>query len=313
MSSSLFGKMSLDLILPKERLQYLIKTAPNRYKVYPVDKRSGSGKRIIAQPAKEVKRLQYWVIKNVFPSLNVHPSAMAYVAGKNIRENTTPHARQPYLLKLDFKDFFHSIKGSDFLQYARENKNLHLEELELQGLVRILFWCPKTLHQLQLSIGAPSSPHLSNAIMYRFDSEIDKYCMEEGIIYTRYADDMTFSMLDKAMRGKALEKVQAVLEDLPFPKLELNNKKTVFGSKAHRRMVTGLILSNDGDISLGREKKRRIRAQIHQFVIGKLSYDEQCRLRGMLAFARNIEPNFVIRMEQKYGTEVLRSIGKRSL
>lgn len=147
--------------------------------------------------------------------------------------------------------------------------------------------------------------------MYRFDSEISKYCMEEGIIYTRYADDMTFSMLDKVMRGKTFEKVQAVLNNLPFPKLELNNNKTVFGSKAHRRMVTGLILSNDGNISLGREKKRRIRAQIHQFVIGKMSYDEQCRLRGMLAFARDIEPDFVKRMEQKYGPEAVRNIGKR--
>ena len=179
---------------------------------------------------------------------------MAYVAGKNIRDNTTAHACQPYLLKLDFKDFFPSIKGSDFLLYARENESLHLEELELERLARILFWCPKRSHQLQLSIGAPSSPHLSNSIMYRFDGEIDKYCMEEGIIYTRYADDMTFSMVDKVMRGMTLDKVQAVLNDLAFPKLILNNKKTVFGSKAHRRMVTGLILSNDGEISLGREK-----------------------------------------------------------
>jgi RNA-directed DNA polymerase len=302
--------MSLDLILPKERLQYLINSAPYRYKVYSVDKRSGLGKRVIAQPAKEVKRLQYWVIKNIFPRLNVHPSAMAYVARKNIRDNTTVHARQPYLLKLDFKDFFPSIKGSDFLQYARENENLHLDELELQGLVRILFWWPKTSHQLQLSIGAPSSPYFSNAIMYRFDSEIEQYCMEKGIIYTRYADDMTFSMHDKVMRGKTFEKVQAVLDNLPFPKLELNNKKTIFGSKAHRRMVTGLILSNDGKISLGREKKRRIRAQIHQFVTGRMPFDEQCRLRGMLAFARDIEPDFVIRMEQKYGSEVVRNIGK---
>jgi len=141
--------------------------------------------------------------------------------------------------------------------------------------------------------------------MYKFDGEIAQYCSQFLVNYTRYADDMTFSMQDKTNRGLVLQKVLELLNDLPFPRLEINNKKTVFGSKAHRRMVTGLILSNDGDISLGREKKRRIRAQIHHFINGKLSDKDQVRLRGMLAFARNIEPDFIKRIERKYGSEVI--------
>ncbi len=315
MSPSLLNKISLDLLLPKDRLDYLIRSAPYRYKVYPIPKRSGTGIRIIAQPAKEIKRFQYWVIAHVFQLLSVHPAATAYTAGKNIRLNADPHAGSPYLLKLDFKDFFPSIKGQHFLQYAYENDGFGFEESDLERLVRILFWCPKSQkqlpksqQQLQLSIGAPSSPFLSNAIMYRFDNEITNFCARFDIAYTRYADDMTFSMHDKTMRGSTLSKVLEVLNELPFPRLQINDTKTIFGSKAHRRMVTGLILSNEGNVSLGHDRKRLLRAQIHHFVTGKLSDSKRIKLRGMLAFARDVEPEFVERMENRYGTEPIRSI-----
>ncbi len=308
MQTSLLAKLSVDLLLPKDSLDYLIRSAPHRYKVYQVPKRSGSGMRTIAQPAKEVKKLQYWVMENIFCNFNVHPSAIAYVTGKNIRTNAAPHANHPYALKLDFKDFFPSIKAEDFLQYAKENEKLQLQEADLRRLARILFWCPRSASEHRLSIGAPSSPYLSNAMMYKFDIDISQYCALQEVIYTRYADDMTFSMVDKTMRSRVLEKVLDVLRMLPFPKLEINSEKTVFCSKAHRRMVTGLILTNDGNVSLGRDRKRNIRAQLHYFVSGRLQDSLRPHLRGMLAFARDIEPAFIRRMEQRYGKNVISSI-----
>lgn len=308
MQTSLLGKMSMDLLLPKASLDRLILSAPHRYKVYQVPKRTGSGMRTIAQPAKEVKKLQYWVMQNIFDRFDIHPSAIAYVTGKNIRVNAESHAKHPYALKLDFKNFFPSIMAEDFLQYAKQNEKLQYSDTDLQKLVRILFWCPRFESKLRLSIGAPSSPYLSNAIMYKFDSDISQYCALQGVIYTRYADDITFSMVDKTMRGQALAKVSEVLQALSFPKLELNSEKTIFCSKAHRRIVTGLILTNDGSISLGRDRKRNIRAQLHHFVSGRLPDSQRPHLRGLLAFARDIEPAFVRRMEKKYGSNMIRRI-----
>jgi retron-type reverse transcriptase len=145
-------------------------------------------------------------------------------------------------------------------------------------------------------------------IMYSFDNEIFGYCSEKNITYTRYADDIAFSMHDMKMRGEVLKKVESVLASQPFPTLKLNNRKTVFGSKAHRRMVTGLILANNGNVSLGRERKRRIRAQIHHLMQGKLTDKEKSNLQCMLAFARDIEPDFVERMENRYGQQVIKNL-----
>ena len=308
MLTSMLGKMSSDLLIPKAKLDYLIRSAPYRYKVYQIPKRSGTGFRTIAQPAKEVKKIQYWVIKNIFPSFPVHQAAYAYITGKNIFKNAEAHSDKPYLLKLDFKDFFPSIKGDDLFKYSQINNALSLSETDLHRLVRILFWLPERNNDFQLSIGAPSSPCLSNAIMFEFDSHIFSYCSENNISYTRYADDLAFSMHDMKMRGEVLKKVEDVLASQAFPILKLNDRKTVFASKAHRRLVTGLILTNNGNVSLGRNRKRRIRAQIHHLLQSKLSDEEKNNLRGMLAFARDVEPEFVERMENKYGKQAIKKM-----
>ena len=119
---------------------------------------------------------------------------------------------------------------------------------------------------------------------------------------------VVFSMKEKKMRGEVLKKVKSVLASQPFPTLKLNKKKTVFGSKANRRLVTGLIITNNGTISLGRARKRRIRAQIHHLMQGKLTGKEKSNLQGMLAFARDIEPDFFERMENKYGQQVIKNL-----
>jgi len=308
MMGNLLDRISKDLLIPIQTLSYLVRSAPYRYKVYEVNKRSGLGKRIIAHPAKEVKMLQYWVMENIFPLMSIHPNAIAYVKGKNIRNNCELHATNAYILKLDFKDFFPSIKGEDFVQYSIRNKELNMDETQAWQLTRILFWNPKGNPDLRLSIGAPSSPYLSNAILYDFDKNVVDYCSQTFINYTRYADDMTFSTNNKELRGEVFNKVKEIIDLLPFPKLYINKNKTVFGSKAHRRMVTGLILSNDGEISLGRDKKRHIRSIIHHFTTGKLTPEQRNSLRGMLSYVRDIEPNFYARMVKRYGKEVITSI-----
>ncbi len=307
MVNTLLGRLSESLLLPKNRLDYLIRSAPYRYKVYTVPKRSGAGNRIIAQPAREVKRMQYWVLKNIFQLFPIHDSALGYVKEKNILSNASPHVSNPYMLKLDFRNFFPSIKGNDFLQFTQNIDSFTYPTNETEMLIKILFWRPKGFSGLRLSIGAPTSPSLSNAIMFNFDSVIYSFCLENGIVYTRYADDMTFSMQEKDLRGIILNEVISTLRRLPYPRLFINNRKTVFASKAHRRMVTGLIITNDGSVSIGRGKKRLIRAQIHNFLRGNLNEGEQEHLRGMLAFVRNIEPDFIARMIRKYGAD---SIGK---
>ena len=75
-----------------------------------------------------------------------------------------------------------------------------------------------------------------------------------------------------------------------------------------RRVVTGLTLTNDGTISIGRERKKLIRAMIHHYEKGLLDAENLRKLVGLLAFANDAEPAFVLRMKLKYGEKLMAEI-----
>ena len=102
--------------------------------------------------------------------------------------------------------------------------------------------------------------------------------------------------------------LRAVIKNLKYPSLIFNNKKTTHLSKKHQRRVTGLILTNDGDISLGRSRKREISLMIYKYIKGYLSDKELDKLQGLLGFAKGVEPIFIQRMNAKYTNEVISKI-----
>lgn len=301
MQCNIVDCISKDTLLPKGVVENLINSAPYRYKLYHIPKKSGKGVRLIAQPAREIKKLQYWVIDNILKNFPIHPSATAYQKGKNIKYNVTPHSASEYLLKLDFTNFFPSITSDTFSSFIRNN-NIVATEHDINLLTKILFRNDgKKNNKLVLSIGAPSSPLLSNIIMFDFDSTVYNFCSKNKINYTRYADDLTFSTNDSELRSRIMQFIHETLQTIKYPKLTLNNKKTIFASKANRRIVTGLIITNDDNISVGREKKRIIRSQVCHFLKGNLSEKERGQLKGMIAFIQDVEPFFLMQLKKKYG------------
>jgi RNA-directed DNA polymerase len=60
---------------------------------------------------------------------------------------------------------------------------------------KLLFWGlrRKSIVPYCLSIGAPSSPALSNIMLFDLDTVFFERAAKLGIVYTRYADDITAS------------------------------------------------------------------------------------------------------------------------
>lgn len=297
--------LSVELGLGPNAAAQLIRTAPERYAHYTIPKRSGQ-RRKISQPSSELKIVQRAVVSNLLKDLPIHPAAMAYAPDTSIRLNAARHAENGPILKFDFKDFFPSLTEYAWLTYCKENDICDRFNAILLG--RILFMRPRGARVLRLSIGAPSSPFVSNVLLYQFDRLIAERVGSHYVTYTRYADDLTFS----AKRTGYLNSVEKILRktiaDVSFPRLRINDEKTVLATKKYRREVTGLILTNDGRVSLGRDRKRELRARLHHFAAGKLDIDESVRLAGHMAFARDVEPEFYTRMERAYGSDVLQKL-----
>jgi len=302
-------QLSRNFIVPINDLTYLIRSAPYRYKVYKIAKRKKGQKRTIAQPARELKILQYWVMENVLQVFPVHAAATAYRKGKNIADNAQPHVAHSYVCKMDFKNFFPSIKATDFERFMSKNPLAAAWTQEDIGqMSRILFWKQRRGGELLMSIGAPSSPMLSNILLYDFDVEVAALCAEYGVTYTRYADDMTFSTNEQGVLREVEQKIPAICRRIQSPKLTVNKEKTVHASKKGARRVTGLVLTNDGLVSIGREKKRIIRATFHAYTLGKLKPEEINALAGMVAYVKSVEPKYLQQIAKKYGAMALNKL-----
>lgn len=292
-----------DLPLTANEIRLLLLTAPRRYKVHEIEKRNGRGKRLIAQPTAEIKALQRWAIDKFTDFLPIHEAATAYIRGSSIKKHASMHADSKYLLKLDFKDFFPSINVTDFMKHAR--LYLKLSEEDIRYLGNLFFRVDRNTGKLTLSIGAPSSPLISNSIMYQFDTEVFHFCSKRAINYSRYADDLALSTDKPKALDDAFNFINKLCKTINYPNLTLNEEKTVFTSQKYHRQLTGLVLTNDGKVSLGRETKRLIRATAHRFSKGLLDESEVHRLRGFLAYAYSIEPDFVNTISKMIGSDVL--------
>ena len=157
----------------------------------------------------------------------------------------------------------------------------------------------------ELTIGAPSSPILSNAILFDFDTAISALCEKNNVTYSRYADDLFFSTNEPFVLNTIEKNVREYLSTTQHPRLSLNEKKTVYTSRKKRRLVTGLTLTSDNKISVGREKKRFIKHLCHQFQIGALSPEDVSHLAGYLSFLKAVEPAFIDSLKRKYGPDML--------
>lgn len=284
-------------------------SSPYRYKKYTIPKRNGSGVREIAHPSKELKFIQRIIQREFKKYLPVDSCAMAYRDRLSVRDNASRHQLNSYLLKMDFRNFFPSITPELF-NNKLDAAGLDVSEMDRHLISNFCFLRYRKGGALSLSIGAPTSPAISNFVMTDFDQEISNICKSIGVVYTRYADDLTFSTQFKNRLADVPRIVKKTLREKGYYNIQVNDQKTVFSSKGHNRHVTGVTITNDGRLSLGRNRKRLISSMVHHYSLGKLSDVDKERLKGLIAYGGYIEPEFVERLKAKYSEEVIQNIIK---
>ncbi|WP_421887625.1 retron St85 family RNA-directed DNA polymerase [Methylibium sp.] len=307
-SAPLFQRLLARSPFSDHELVVLIATAASRYKVHYIDKRGGRGRREIAQPTKEVKFLQRLLVREELHGLPIHDAAVAYRCGRSTVDHAQPHAVARYLLKLDFTNFFPSLKWRA-LEH-RLSRDTSYSNAELWMLGNLLCRRVTGTSAFQLSIGAPSSPHISNYVLHEFDSRMTEFCAARKVRYTRYADDLAFSTSAPTVLDDVESEVRRLITELAYLGLTLNESKTINVSMKRRRTLVGLTLSNDGRASIGREAKRELRLAIHRLTQGSLLPPEIANLRGRLAYTYAIDPEFVGQLLARYGFDSIAKISE---
>jgi len=163
--------------------------------------------------------------------------------------------------------------------------------------------------------GTPTSSRLSNLVNFQMDARLTGLADSIGATYTRYADDITYSVARNRMRSqhaviaqnsKTLERIsvgsnhynwekmcvltllqatRTILRDYGY---RLHYRRTLHIRRRHQRqLVTGLVV-NDG-VGLPRETRRRLRAVEHRLATGGRASLTEAQLAGWKALQHMIE------------------------
>ncbi|KAF0222477.1 MAG: RNA-directed DNA [Rhodospirillaceae bacterium] len=290
--------------LTTAQIEMYAATASKRYKIYTIKKKNG-GDRTIEHPSRALKSLQRWVNKSIISKLPTHVSATAYAKGCSIRKNAQHHLGSIFTLHVDFKSFFPSFKSdgiSDFFRIKSKELGIELSEEDVNFITRIV--CRNNC----LTIGAPTSPSITNAIMFEFDDVVNEWCNQRRLVYTRYADDLYISAFEPGMLSDVIPFLISALDKQRFVRLKINHDKTAFLSKKYRRAITGIIITTEGKLSIGLKRKKLIKSMVLDFKYGRLPMEDKSRLHGLISFALDIEPAFHETLIRKYGENTIKSI-----
>ncbi len=276
-----------DIIGLSTTIIFLLSTYNTRYynKFY-INKKDGT-KREILSPSYSMKLVQRWLLEKLLYKIEISENAFAYRKnfGNAIKKNADIHKHSLYLMEIDIKDFFTSIKKDRVFYFFR---NIGYNTLIANILANIC------TYNNYLPQGAVTSPYLSNILCYKLDRRLMGLCGKRDIIYTRYADDLTFSCDNKDILRKTKNIIYDIIKEESF---EINEKKTRFLSPKSRKSVTGITV-NDGKLKAPKEMKRNVRAMIHRAIISK-DYSEINRIKGYIAYISSIEDSYVDKV-QKY-------------
>lgn len=261
----------------KNSIYQLSKNSEYYYKTYQIAKKNGK-LRDISQPNKQLKGIQLWILNNILNNLKVSEYSKGFEKGQSISDNVRPHIFSNCLLNIDIKDFYPSINS---IKVYNLFKSIGYNNLISTILTNIC------TYKNSLPQGSPCSPKISNLICWKMDSRLQGYVGKKGIIFTRYADDITFSSIMPDKLIGVLPFVERIIIDEGFT---LNKCKTRFTGKLRRREITGLVIY-DNNFGIGRKKLRIIRSKVYNFTktTDNVNYKALHHLYGWMNYIKSVD------------------------
>ena len=269
----------------KGYLSSVIMSPENHYREFKIPKASG-GFRLIKAPYPALLQCQRWIVNNILEKVKISFVAHGFRRKRSILTNVKLHLAAPNILKIDLKDFFPSISLNSVISIFKD-----------LGYPNNVSYCLAKLCTSDncLPQGAATSPYISNIAIRKLDWRLYYLCKKCGTIYTRYADDMTFS--GKYIGSGFISIVNKIIEEEVF---KINIEKTRLFKRKGKRIVTGISVNNS-DPKIPLKMKRNLRQQVYYTLkYGVKSHMDRSKIRdpfyiqslyGKIQFWKWVEPN----------------------
>jgi RNA-directed DNA polymerase len=280
------------------------------YRRFTIPKRDGS-ERAIWAPMPKLKAAQRWILRHVLEPLPVHGASHGFLPHRSIKTNAQLHTNAKIVVKVDLRHFFPTVtfrrvKGV-FRQAGYRDRIATLLALICTEAPRevvndgdkevFVALGPRCLPQ-----GAPTSPALTNAVCYRMDRRLFGLAKKLGWRYTRYADDLTFSLpmkhKGKPKLGLLLGSIGRIASDEGF---RVHPRKTRVARTGARQTVTGLVVNGEAGPRVPRKIRREIRAVLHNVKNGKPLHEGETlnRIAGYIAYVHMTDPELGLKLRKE--------------
>ena len=252
--------------------------------------------RYICAPSPELLRVQRWINTHILSNLKPHHASYAYEARNGVLEAASLHCEAIWLIKLDLTNFFESILEPQVFKLFRSVGYQPLVAFELTRLctrVRVSgnpdkkFWIEEPSDHFpyrdsrigHLPQGAATSPKIANLVMQSLDEKLYDFASRNGLVYTRYADDLIFSSkqpFDRALASSHIHDVNQVLREEGY---WLNRAKTKVVTPGTRKVVLGLLV--DGPVPrLTKAYKKYVSDHIYYLSHPEISAESHASVKG---------------------------------
>jgi RNA-directed DNA polymerase len=241
----------------------------SHYVHFQIPKKTG-GVREISAPLPRLKQAQQWIHERILEQIPLHTNAHGFRRGRSIVTNAQPHVGALVVINLDLENFFPSIsyprvKGVfRSIGYSEAVATIlglictepDVTEVELDGKSYYIAQTERHLPQ-----GAPSSPALTNLLCRRLDRRLDRLAKSRGFVYTRYADDLTFSTTNSEKMRDIGNILQGVRSIVAHEGLKIHPDKTRVLRQSQQQEVTGVVVNQK--LNVDRSTLKRFRATLH--------------------------------------------------
>ena len=276
--------------------------------------------RKLVNPCPQLKLLQKTICETLkLCGMIPHNAAHGFVEERDFYTNAAIHATSNHIINLDFKDFFDSITEQLVIDKLKLHPLFNVDELGNRLVTKI---AQIATYKGTTPQGSPLSPFLSNIVLVEFDYRIRKILNDQEIktLYTRYADDLSFSSKKSQDIKEIIHKVESVLNEYYPNTIKINYDKTKKITPG-QCYITGVKLNQSHQLTVGWKKKLEIKSRIHNLckkftvtngTITEFSPEfdrdeliaEGRSIIGYLSFMHRVEPEYTTQLKLKYSVEL---------
>lgn len=199
-----------------------------------------------------------------------------FMQGASPVTNANKHISYTYTLSFDLADFFDTIRP-EMVRHLKEPASDAI--IFDDKLIEACFFTDPDTLKLHAFQGIPTSPIIANLAAINLDNKLKSLCKSlKGVVYTRYADDLSFSFNNYSYYETLKNGVPEIIAQEGFI---LNDNKTRLQDGTHfNRIITGITVGYFS-INPTRKTKKKLRAAKHKakYAYSVMGLEEWCKLK----------------------------------